>query len=103
MAVHKHEARVVESEPNSGGAFVRRHSFYTCLRLDYFDVAVRALLERVLAGKEHCEAAEEDLLSNALVALILLLCTRVEPIADQGLPLSHSLDIFGAHDGAHHF
>ena len=94
MAVHKHETRVIESEPNSGGAFVRRHSFHTRLRLDYFDVPIRALLERVLAGKEHYEAAEEDLLSNALVALILLLCTRVESIADQVLPLGHSFDIF---------
>ena len=92
MAVHKHEAAVVEVEAQGAGALVRSHSLHSCLDLHCFQGAETRLVEGVTAREKHDIAAKHDLLRNAGIGE-LVLRSVIQGLADERLPFFHPLQV----------
>ena len=93
MAVHKHEAAVIEVEAQSAGTLICSHSFNSCFDFHCFEGAESRLVEGVAASEKHDIAAKHHFLRNASVRK-LVLSSVVQCLPYQRLPLFHAFHIF---------
>ena len=103
MAVHEHEARVVEVEANRHGAFICGHALRTSLVLDGLEGLERGLVETILSRVEHDEATEHDLLQDARVGKACRLRSLIQAASYELFPLAHAFEVLGAQESADDF
>ena len=92
MAVHKHEAAVVEVEAQGTGTLICGHSFHSCFDLYCFEGAESRLVEGVAASEKHDIAAKHDFLRYAGVRE-LVLSPVVQSLSNERLPLFHAFHV----------